>query len=222
MVCISDVIGMDKKGLEIEELNSVPSLLFCGTVSQLFVSSGWILSTQPPKQKSGKKRSLKRSSSSSSPPEDLIEDNRRQDILRAFQEAVKSCDDEGRSDQIDAISLSDAKKALRRLQLEGIKGDEIMTYFDDDTLESLDADMFLRFAAAMTIQKEKADKAFSLIDEAGKGVVLLEDLQRVTRDLGEEWTDEELAEMIEFADSKSGEGFITPKHFFKLARKVNL
>jgi calcium-binding protein CML len=180
---------------------------------------------QPPKQKSGKKRSRK--GSSSSPPEDLIEDNRRQEILRAFQEAlVQSCDDDdvaSSNQQSSAtISLSDTKRILRRLELEGIKGDEIITYFDDDMMESLDADMFLRFAAAMTIQKEKAHKAFSLIDEAGKGVVVLEDLQRVARDLGEEWTDEELTEMIEFADRKSGEGFITKKHFFKLARRVNL
>ena len=81
--------------------------------------------------------------------------------------------------------------------------------------------MFLRFAAEKTIQMDKSDRAFQLIDEAEKGVVVFEDLQRVCLELGEEMTEEELIEMIEFADS-SGDGLLRPKHFFRISHKVNL
>lgn len=81
--------------------------------------------------------------------------------------------------------------------------------------------MFLRFSADKSIQLEKSNKAFKLIDEANKGVVVFEDLQRVCLELGENMTEEELIEMIEFADS-SGDGLLSPKHFFRIACKTNL
>lgn len=99
--------------------------------------------------------------------------------------------------------------------------DDVKNYFQDDSLESLDADMFLRFAADKSIQIEKSNRAFQLMDEAKKGVVVLEDLQRVCVELGEDMTEEELIEMIDFADS-SGEGLLNPKHFFRIAQKTNL
>jgi len=113
------------------------------------------------------------------------------------------------------------KKALKQLQLVGLKTDDIKTYFDDDSLESLDADMFLRFAADKSIQLDRSNRAFNLMDEAKKGVVVFEDLQRVCLELGEIMTEDELIEMIEFADS-SGDGLLNPKHFFRIAHKTNL
>lgn len=99
--------------------------------------------------------------------------------------------------------------------------DDAKRYFDDDSLESLDADMFLRFAADKSIQMDKSNRAFQLMDEAKKGVVVFEDLQRVCLELGEDMTEDELIEMIEFADS-SGDGLINPKRFFRIALKTNL
>jgi Ca2+-binding EF-hand superfamily protein len=81
--------------------------------------------------------------------------------------------------------------------------------------------MFLRFAAAKTLQKEKSEKAFELMDGGQKGVIVIEDLQRVAAELGEEFTDDELMEMVDFVDM-SGEGLLSPKHIFKIARQVNL
>ena len=98
---------------------------------------------------------------------------------------------------------------------------EVKRYFEDDALESVDTDMILRFAADKSIQIEKSNRAFELMDEAKKGVVVFEDLQRVCVELGEEMSEEELLEMIEFADS-SGEGLLSRKHFFRIARKTNL
>jgi Ca2+-binding EF-hand superfamily protein len=168
----------------------------------------------------------------------MISQGRRKEILQVFQRFVvqqngsnnhKDDDDNDgdNNEDIPKISFSDTKRALKRLGMEGIKQDEISSYFDfddsDDSTnkEGLDGDQFLRFAAAKSIQQEKSLNAFELIDEARKGVVVLEDLQRVATDLGEDFTQEDLIEMIQFVD-RSADGLLTPKHFFKIARKVNL
>ncbi len=82
--------------------------------------------------------------------------------------------------------------------------------------------MFLRFAADKSIQLEKSNRAFELIDEANKGIIVFEDLQRVCLELGETMTEEELIEMIDYADSSGGDGLLSPKHFFRIACKTNL
>jgi Ca2+-binding EF-hand superfamily protein len=187
---------------------------------------------QSPKKKAtrGKKRQSSSSSKATVPPEDQIEEARRAEILAAFQEQVEasregSTTSSTKSDE-PQVTLSYAKKALKRLGLEGIKSHEIQEYFgsddeDENSLETMDPDMFLRFAAAKTIQKNKSDKAFALMDGGGKGIVLVEDLQRVSQELGEDFSEEELQEMIEFVDP-SGEGLLTTKHFFKIARQTRL
>lgn len=117
---------------------------------------------------------------------------------------------------------------MKNLGLEA-KSDEIQSFFscgDDDAesrdvCEQLDQASFLRFAAAKAIQTDKAHRAFELIDQDGKGVVVLEDLERVAQDLGEDITREELEEMVELAD-QSGDGLLTAQDFIRVARKVNL
>lgn len=156
------------------------------------------------------------------PPEDLIEDCRRKEILLSFKTAVESCNTKGNGNPSEKLlPISCAKKILKQLQLEGLKTEDIRRYFEDDSVESLDADMFLRFASDKSIQLTKSNRAFQLIDEANKGVVVFEDLQRVCLELGELTTEEELIEMIEFADS-SGDGLLNTKHFFRISSKVNL
>jgi Ca2+-binding EF-hand superfamily protein len=121
------------------------------------------------------------------------------------------------------MSVSRAKKCLRNLGLE-VKSDEIQSFFRsarEKTIESLDEASFVRFAASRRLQTDKAYQVFELMDQDGKGVVVLEDLQRVACDLGEDMTREELEAMVEFAD-RSGDGLLTPQDFVRLARKVNL
>jgi Ca2+-binding EF-hand superfamily protein len=64
-------------------------------------------------------------------------------------------------------------------------------------------------------------RAFKLFDEVGKGCVVLEDLQRISNDLGEGFTEDELEEMLVFADKK-GDGLLQPKDFVRIARQINL
>jgi Ca2+-binding EF-hand superfamily protein len=165
------------------------------------------------------------------PPEDLIDKNLRQEILQVYQQAFEESTSLNDMDDMvhnssDELSLYNAKKALKKFQLEDIKTKEIRTFFEfvDDggnLINSLDADMFLRFAAAKILQREKSDKAFALMDGGQKGVIVIEDLQRVAAELGEEFTEDDLQEMMDFVDW-SGEGLLTPNHFFQIARQVNL
>ena len=119
------------------------------------------------------------------------------------------------------LPISYVKKPLRQLQLRSLGAEDVKRYFEDDDIQAVDADMFLTFAASKSIQLDKSNKAFELIDEAQKGVVVIEDLQRVCLELEEPITEEELIEMMEYADP-TGEGSLKPKHFFRLAQKMNL
>jgi len=71
-------------------------------------------------------------------------------------------------------------------------------------------------------RQQKAERAFSLLDEAGKGVVVFEDLRRMANEfLEEEVTDEDLEEMIQAID-QSGDGILSKEDFHRLANTVNL
>ncbi|GAX11058.1 hypothetical protein FisN_24Lh005 [Fistulifera solaris] len=71
-------------------------------------------------------------------------------------------------------------------------------------------------------QQQRARKVFSLLDEAGKGVVVVQDLQRVAQEmLEEEVNDEDLEEMIREFD-QSGDGLLYPDDILRIARLVGL
>ena len=82
-------------------------------------------------------------------------------------------------------------------------------------------DDFWSLAGQKLVQQRQAIQAFGLFDAAGKGVVILEDLQRVAAELGEEMTDDELQEMIEEVD-RSGEGLLTKEDFIQIAQQIRL
>lgn len=87
--------------------------------------------------------------------------------------------------------------------------------------ECLDWNAFSRFAASKLRQKDKASTAFTLFDKDGKGLVCLEDVARVATELGEDFTEDELEEMMHEADP-SGEGLIDGEAIFRIVRKLNL
>lgn len=71
-------------------------------------------------------------------------------------------------------------------------------------------------------RQEKADKSFRLLDEAGKGVVVFEDLRRIANEfLEEEVTDEDLQEMVREID-QSGDGILLRDDFRRLANNILL
>ncbi|MFH4979493.1 hypothetical protein AB6A40_006202 [Gnathostoma spinigerum] len=63
--------------------------------------------------------------------------------------------------------------------------------------------------------------AFELFDSDSKGYITVEDLRKVTQELGENLDEDQLKEMICEADS-SGEGRVTEEEFYKIMKKTHL
>merc|ERR1740138_943616 len=63
--------------------------------------------------------------------------------------------------------------------------------------------------------KEEAIKAFRLFDDDETGTISLKNLRRVAKELGENMTDDELQEVIDFCD-KGGRGEISQDDFVRL------
>lgn len=75
-------------------------------------------------------------------------------------------------------------------------------------------------------RQDRVDRAFSLLDEAGKGFVVLEDLQRVAHDFLDDdvtaiQSDEDIQEMIREID-QSGDGILFKEDFYRLANRIHL
>jgi Ca2+-binding EF-hand superfamily protein len=118
-----------------------------------------------------------------------------------------------------SIDVQDAKSALESLGI-NIRRDEIFSFLSTAE-DSLDLPLFSQIAAIKIEQKERSTTAFRLFDQDGKGVICFQDLQRVTLELGEDFTDEMLQEMVDEAD-RSSEGLITENDFYRIITKINL
>lgn len=71
-------------------------------------------------------------------------------------------------------------------------------------------------------QQCRAERVFEMLDETGKQVVVVEDLERVADEFLRQDGDvssQELFDMINLANSS---GLVTKKDFCRLARKINL
>jgi centrin-1 len=69
--------------------------------------------------------------------------------------------------------------------------------------------------------REEILKAFRLFDDDETGKISFRNLKRVAKELGENMTDEELAEMIEEAD-RDGDGEINEEEFLRIMKKTSL
>eukprot|EP00919_Chromeraceae_sp_WS-2016_P008029 GHVR01018967.1.p1 GENE.GHVR01018967.1~~GHVR01018967.1.p1 ORF type:complete len:127 (+),score=35.41 GHVR01018967.1:374-754(+) len=61
-------------------------------------------------------------------------------------------------------------------------------------------------------------KVFRLFDDDDSGKISFRNLKRVTTELGENLTDDDLKEMIEEAD-RDGDGLINPDEFYRIMRR---
>lgn len=66
--------------------------------------------------------------------------------------------------------------------------------------------------------RDEAQKVFQLFDTDKTGKITFKSLKKVAADVGENFTDEELHQMIDEAD-KSGDGQISFEEFFRVMRK---
>mmetsp|Transcript_940 Transcript_940/g.1721 ORF Transcript_940/g.1721 Transcript_940/m.1721 type:complete len:105 (-) Transcript_940:292-606(-) len=95
-------------------------------------------------------------------------------------------------------------------------------------IESIDKDSkaitFPAFLDMMTARISDTDsrddimKVFKLFDEDSTNYITVDNLRKITRELGENMTQEELAEMISRADS-DGDGRVTFDDFYNIMTK---
>ena len=166
----------------------------------------------------------KKSSSSSgkggpklAPPMKLT-DEQKEEIREAFD----LFDTDG-SGSIDAKEL---KIAMRALGFEPKKEEvrKMINEIDKDGSGTIDFDEFLTMMTVKMGQrdsKEEMIKAFRLFDDDETGKISFKNLKRVSKDLGENLTDEELQEMIDEAD-REGSGEVSLDDFMRIMKKTNL
>lgn len=109
-----------------------------------------------------------------------------------------------------------------------------LPHVDEDTILNCcgdDYDSLEQLALQLHAQTERARQVFHLLDTAGKGVVVVEDLQRAVSEVydttnnindGNNIEDDDLNEMIQEFDNSGGSGLLTEDDLILIARKVGL
>jgi len=139
--------------------------------------------------------------------------------IEELREAFNLFDTE-HSGTIDAREL---KAALRALGFE-VKKEDVRRMLNDvgkDASQPIDFNDFQEMMRGRMPDKnsrEEINKVFALFDEDETGKVSFRNLKRISQELGESLTDDELQEMIEEAD-RDGDGLINPEEFYRVMRK---
>ncbi|XP_051169103.1 uncharacterized protein LOC127286645 isoform X2 [Leptopilina boulardi] len=147
-----------------------------------------------------------------------LTDEQRADIKEAFD--LFDPDESGK------ISTKELKVAMRALGLEPKKEEikKLTATIDPDGLGKLSFDEFLNLMSTKMSEKDTKDevlKAFRLFDDDDTGKITFKNLKRVSKELGENLTDEELQEMIDEAD-RDGDGEISQEEFLRVMKKTCL
>ncbi|NWR53372.1 CETN1 protein, partial [Regulus satrapa] len=152
-----------------------------------------------------------------SPGPELPEEQR-----RAVREAFELFHPDGSG----SIDVKEMKVAMKTLGFEP-KKEEIEEMISDIDKEETGKISFNDFLAVMSEKmpekdcKEEILKAFELFDADETGKISFQNLKCVAKDLGENFTDEELQEMIDEAD-QDGDGEVSKQEFLSIMKKIGL
>lgn len=138
-----------------------------------------------------------------------------------IKEAFDLFDKEGSG----CIDVKELKVAYRALGFEPKKEELRHLIASVDTKETgkLEFSEFLLLVCMKMAEKDTFEdvmKAFRLFDDDEKGFVTIQNLERVSTELGENLAEDELQEMMEFADRK-GSGQVSQEEFIKVMN-INL
>merc|ERR1712195_187454 len=101
---------------------------------------------------------------------------------------------------------------------------KLISEVDKDGSGVIDFPEFMGMMTAKMAERDPREemlKAFRLFDDDESGKISFKNLKRVAKELGENMTDDEIAEMIEEAD-RDGDGEIGEEEFMRIMRKTNL
>eukprot|EP00928_Gymnodinium_smaydae_P082736 TRINITY_DN66030_c0_g1_i1.p1 TRINITY_DN66030_c0_g1~~TRINITY_DN66030_c0_g1_i1.p1 ORF type:complete len:169 (+),score=60.49 TRINITY_DN66030_c0_g1_i1:134-640(+) len=141
-----------------------------------------------------------------------------EDEVDEIREAFNLFDTDG-SGTIDPRELKAAMQSLGFETKNPTIFQMIADLDQDGTL--INFDDFLEAITAKLGDKETRDginKIFNLFDDDKTGHISLKNLKRVSKELGETMSEEELKEMIERADS-NGDGMISAEDFYNIMTK---
>lgn len=146
------------------------------------------------------------------------------DLSDEQKSGIKEAFDLFDSDGSGKIDTKDLKIVLRSLGQEQTKEEieRIITVIDPDGQGHVPFEKFLKLMLTKIEEKHTAEevlKAFHLFDDDNTGKITFKNLKRVSDELGENLTDEELQEMIEEVD-RSGDGKICPDDFLHVMKKT--
>jgi len=131
--------------------------------------------------------------------------------------------DADNSGMIDGGELKTAMEALGfKPKREEIK--KMLADIDKDGNGTIEAGEFMELMTAKYSDKDAKEdmiKAFGLFDDDSTGKISLKNLKRVSAELGETLSDDELKEMLVMGDT-DGDSEINQDEFIKIMQAVNL
>lgn len=152
--------------------------------------------------------------------------DRRAELTPEQKQEIRDAFDLFDTDSSGTIDARELKVAMRALGFEPGK-DEIKRMIAQVDASGSGTIDYADFLSLMTVKMGERDsreeilKAFRLFDDDNTGVITLENLRRVARELEEDLTDDDLREMIDEADL-TGKGSVNQEEFLRIMRRTNL
>ena len=151
---------------------------------------------------------------------------KRTELTEEQKQEIKEAFDLFDTDGSGNIDSKELKVAMRALGFEPKREEikKLIQEVDKDGSGVIDFPEFLDMMTAKMADRDPREemlKAFRLFDDDETGKISFKNLKRVAKELGENMTDDEIAEMIEEAD-RDGDGEIGEEEFMRIMRKTNL
>ena len=148
----------------------------------------------------------------------------RLELTPAQREDIRTAFDQFDTDGRGVIDASAIKVIFRALQFEPTSEQiqQMIQKVDKTGAGTVDFKEFLELLITKTSERdtrEEAARAFAHFDPQKKGHISFEDLQRVTQELGESMTDEEIMELLTAADLDK-DGKVSQDEFWRVMNSI--
>lgn len=151
---------------------------------------------------------------------DKMKKKKKRELTEEQKQEIKDAFDLFDTDKDKAIDYHELKVAMRALGFDVKKADvlRILKDYDGEATGKITFDDFNEVVTDLILERDPQEemlKAFKLFDDDDSGKINLRNLRRVSRELGENMTDEELRAMIDEFD-KDGDGEINIEEFISI------
>jgi len=159
-------------------------------------------------------------------PPQMKKKTQKTDLKEEQKAEIREAFDLFDTDGTGTINVKELKVAMRALGFEPKKEEmkAMISEVDADANGSIDFNDFLKIMSQKMAERDPKDeilKAFKLFDDDESGKISFKNLKRVSKELGENLTDEELQEMIDEADM-DGDGEVNESEFLRIMKKTEI